>query len=90
MKHIARLGWALGMALAPSMTHAQDAWPSRSITFIVPYAAGGYTDLVGRMTAHYVERAAIPGPCNSGCARHQCHSRNVCLTCDHITKVVDL
>jgi tripartite-type tricarboxylate transporter receptor subunit TctC len=57
MKHIARLGWALGMALAPSMTHAQDAWPSRSITFIVPYAAGGYTDLVGRMVARYVESA---------------------------------
>jgi tripartite-type tricarboxylate transporter receptor subunit TctC len=57
MKHIARLGWALGMVLAPSMTHAQDAWPSRSITFIVPYAAGGYTDLVGRMAARYVESA---------------------------------
>jgi tripartite-type tricarboxylate transporter receptor subunit TctC len=57
MKHIARLGWALGMVLAPSMTPAQDAWPSRSITFIVPYAAGGYTDLVGRMAARYVESA---------------------------------
>jgi tripartite-type tricarboxylate transporter receptor subunit TctC len=57
MKHLARLASALAMVLAPSMTHAQDAWPSRSITFIVPYAAGGYTDLVGRMTAHYVESA---------------------------------
>jgi tripartite-type tricarboxylate transporter receptor subunit TctC len=57
MKHLARLASALAMVLAPSMTHAQDAWPSRSITFIVPYAAGGYTDLVGRMTAHYVENA---------------------------------
>ena len=57
MKHLARLASTLGMVLAPSMTHAQNAWPSRSITFIVPYAAGGYTDLVGRMTAHYVESA---------------------------------
>jgi Tripartite tricarboxylate transporter family receptor len=55
--HLARLASTLGMVLAPSMTHAQNAWPSRSITFIVPYAAGGYTDLVGRMTAHYVESA---------------------------------
>jgi tripartite-type tricarboxylate transporter receptor subunit TctC len=57
MKHIAWLALALGIALAPSMAQAQDAWPSRTITFIVPYAAGGYTDLVGRMTARYVESA---------------------------------
>jgi tripartite-type tricarboxylate transporter receptor subunit TctC len=59
MKHLARLmsSLVLGMALAPGMALAQDAWPSRSITFIVPYAAGGYTDLVGRMTARYVESA---------------------------------
>ena len=57
MKHLGRLASALAMALAPSMTHAQDVWPSRSITLIVPYAAGGYTDLVGRMTARYVESA---------------------------------
>src|SRR5258708_38520799 len=61
MKHFARLAsalaLALGMAPTPSVTHAQDAWPSRSITFIVPYAAGGYTDLIGRVTARYVENA---------------------------------
>jgi tripartite-type tricarboxylate transporter receptor subunit TctC len=57
MKHLGRLASVLAMAMAPSMTHAQEAWPSRTITFIVPYAAGGYTDLVGRMTARYVESA---------------------------------
>jgi tripartite-type tricarboxylate transporter receptor subunit TctC len=59
MKHLARLTSALALGMAPtsSVTHAQDAWPSRSITFIVPYAAGGYTDLVGRMAARYVESA---------------------------------
>src|SRR3981189_1348741 len=57
MKHLARLALALGMAPTPSVTHAQDAWPSRSITFIVPYAAGGYTDLVARLAARYVEAA---------------------------------
>jgi tripartite-type tricarboxylate transporter receptor subunit TctC len=36
--------------------YAQEAWPSRTITLIVPYAAGGYTDLVGRLTARYVQR----------------------------------
>ena len=57
MKSIAKLALTMGLALAPSMLHAQDAWPSRPITFIVPYAAGGYTDLVGRLTARYVEKA---------------------------------
>jgi tripartite-type tricarboxylate transporter receptor subunit TctC len=57
MKHLGRLAPVLAMAMAPSVTHAQEAWPSRSITFIVPYAAGGYTDLIGRMTARYVERS---------------------------------
>src|SRR5205823_5415919 len=43
--------------LAPSMLRAQDAWPARPITFVVPYGAGGYTDLVARVTVRYVEKA---------------------------------
>ena len=57
MKQVATLALALGIALAPSVVHAQDAWPSRPMTFLVPYAPGGYTDLVGRLTARYVEKA---------------------------------
>src|SRR5260221_12190752 len=57
MKHLAGLALSLGIALAPSMLRAQDAWPARPITFVVPYGAGGYTDLVGRLTAHYVVKA---------------------------------
>jgi tripartite-type tricarboxylate transporter receptor subunit TctC len=48
---------SLAFILIAGVSHAQDGWPSRTITFIVPYAAGGYTDLVGRMTARYVEAA---------------------------------
>jgi tripartite-type tricarboxylate transporter receptor subunit TctC len=51
------LALLLGIALAPSPVEAQDAWPNRSITFVVPYAPGGYTDLVARLTARYVEKA---------------------------------
>lgn len=54
MKHLASLALVIG--LVPSAVYAQDAWPSRVITFIVPYGAGGYTDLVGRMTASFVEK----------------------------------
>src|SRR5947207_14361522 len=57
MKHVAGLVLSLGIALAPSMLRAQDAWPTRPITFVVPYGAGGYTDLVARLTARYVEKA---------------------------------
>jgi tripartite-type tricarboxylate transporter receptor subunit TctC len=57
MRTTARLALFFGIALAPGLAHAEDAWPSRPITFVVPYAAGGYTDLVARLTATYVERA---------------------------------
>jgi tripartite-type tricarboxylate transporter receptor subunit TctC len=57
MKQVAGLVLSLGIALAPSMLRAQDAWPARPVTFVVPYGAGGYTDLVGRLTARYVEKA---------------------------------
>ncbi len=57
MKHVATLVLAAGIAWVPGALQAQDAWPSRTITFIVPYASGGYTDLVGRLTARYVEKA---------------------------------
>jgi tripartite-type tricarboxylate transporter receptor subunit TctC len=56
MKRFAGSVLWLGIALAPSMLQAQDAWPARPITFVVPYGAGGYTDLVGRLTARYVEK----------------------------------
>jgi hypothetical protein len=56
MKPISSLALVLGIALAPSPVLAQDAWPNRSITFLVPYAPGGYTDLVARLTARYVEK----------------------------------
>src|SRR6266446_3719683 len=56
MKHLAGLALSLGVALAASMLRAQEAWPTRPITFLVPYGPGGYTDLVGRLTARYVEK----------------------------------
>jgi tripartite-type tricarboxylate transporter receptor subunit TctC len=57
MRQLVGLACALAMTLAAGVSHAQDVWPSRTITFIVPYAAGGYTDLVARLAARYVEAA---------------------------------
>src|SRR6185369_13298782 len=57
MRLLAGAGLALGIALTPGAAQAQAAWPERPITFIVPYAPGGYTDLTARLTARYVEKA---------------------------------
>jgi tripartite-type tricarboxylate transporter receptor subunit TctC len=41
---------ALAAALAcAGFVHAQDRWPSKPIRYIVPFAAGGTTDVLGRM-----------------------------------------
>ena len=42
---------ALGTAGVPTSTLAQEAWPSKTITLIVPHAAGGPVDSVGRFLA---------------------------------------
>src|ERR1700712_2601022 len=33
-----------------------QAWPTKTIKLVVPYAPGGYTDAVGRITAQYLEK----------------------------------
>ena len=41
----------LGAAVAPARAQQQQTWPSRPVTLIVPYAAGGSTDAVARILA---------------------------------------
>jgi tripartite-type tricarboxylate transporter receptor subunit TctC len=40
-----------------NVASAQDAYPNRLIKLIVPFAAGGNTDVVGRLTASYLQKA---------------------------------
>ncbi len=42
------LAGALGL---PAVARAQEAWPSRPVTLVVPWAAGGSTDAVARILA---------------------------------------
>lgn len=44
-------------SFAPQLAVAQDAYPSRLIKLIVPFAPGGNTDVVGRVTAAYMQKA---------------------------------
>src|SRR5207247_1468994 len=46
---------ALLACAAPAL--AQDDWPSRPIKLIVPFAAGGNTDSVARITASHLQQA---------------------------------
>ncbi|MBJ7250888.1 MAG: tripartite tricarboxylate transporter substrate binding protein, partial [Acetobacteraceae bacterium] len=47
-RHLALLA---APALLPAVVRAQDAWPSRPVTLVVPWAAGGSTDAVARILA---------------------------------------
>jgi tripartite-type tricarboxylate transporter receptor subunit TctC len=42
-------GWALSLALACVGARAQESYPSKPIRMIVPFAAGGPTDIVARV-----------------------------------------
>jgi tripartite-type tricarboxylate transporter receptor subunit TctC len=42
-------GTALVAALASTAAHARDDYPSRPVQMIIPFAAGGPTDIVGRV-----------------------------------------
>jgi tripartite-type tricarboxylate transporter receptor subunit TctC len=60
MKHISAVsltcGLILGTALGNAIAQATDVWPSKSITLIVPQAAGGANDTVARA---FAQRLAI-------------------------------
>ena len=52
MKHLIV---ALTALVWPFAAQAQSAYPSQSIRFIVPYAAGGLPDTVARITAQHLQ-----------------------------------
>jgi tripartite-type tricarboxylate transporter receptor subunit TctC len=54
-RHALLLG--AGALAAPVTARAQEAWPSRTIRFIIPFPPGGAADLVGRMLAAHFQTA---------------------------------
>lgn len=43
------------IALAPAVSQAQDVWPSRNVTIVVPFAPGGATDVLSRLIGKELE-----------------------------------
>src|SRR6478672_9691999 len=47
---------ALIVVLATSLTAAAQDWPARPVHFIVPFPAGGSTDVAARVVAEHLSR----------------------------------
>jgi len=50
------LGIPLAAACQPFLAHAQEAYPSRALTMVVPFPPGGVADTVGRPVAEAMAR----------------------------------
>jgi tripartite-type tricarboxylate transporter receptor subunit TctC len=50
------LAAALALGLSASAVSAQSDYPSRAITLIVPFAAGGPTDVIARIAGEHMSR----------------------------------
>lgn len=55
MKRLLVAALLMGTGLSITAASAQE-WPTKPIKLVVPYAPGGYTDAVGRITARFLEK----------------------------------
>jgi len=46
---------AAWVMMAGTMAQAQDGWPQRQVTIVVPFSAGGSADLIGRLVAQNLQ-----------------------------------
>jgi hydroxypyruvate isomerase len=60
MRRRALLAGIASVAAAPAPTRASSPWPQRPITLIVPWPAGGQTDLTMRLLGDLAARHEVP------------------------------
>lgn len=53
---LAGLGGLSTLALTGRTAHAQEAWPSKNISMVVPFPAGGQADIAARPVATYMQK----------------------------------
>lgn len=56
MMSLRLLAVVLAFALAPAMEARTQEWPARPVRFIVPFPAGGSTDVAARVVGEYLSR----------------------------------
>jgi tripartite-type tricarboxylate transporter receptor subunit TctC len=59
LAYVPRYRWR-AMSIMVSAASAQDKWPSRRVTIVVPFAAGSNTDACARLLADLLERHLWP------------------------------
>src|SRR5260370_4057615 len=57
MKSAAFLKGVGALVLAPAAGRAQGAWPDKQIRMVIPFAAGGTTDLLARALGQHMTQA---------------------------------
>ena len=55
-RRMLRMAGAAALALAAQIHAASAAWPEKSVTLVVPFAAGGPTDIIARIVGEHMAR----------------------------------
>ena len=55
LNHLIKTGLVTMMALLPALPALAQDWPTKGITLISPYAAGGFSDTRMRLNASYLK-----------------------------------